>query len=78
MQISIWSSRDITDVFMNMKVKLVALHGEEDKWSKTTMLKSLNWVVISSEKNWRLQLHVSISMFWSSSGECRTLEDAAV
>ena len=26
------------------------------------MWKSLNWVVISSEKNWRLQLDVSISM----------------
>ena len=35
-----------------------------------TMWKSLNWVVISSEKNWRLQLDVSISMLWSSSGEC--------
>ena len=34
-----------------------------------TMWKSLNWVVISSEKNWRLQLDVSISMLWSSSGE---------
>ena len=33
------------------------------------MWKSLNWVVISSEKNWRLQLNVSISMLWSSSGE---------
>ena len=32
------------------------------------MWKSLNWVVISSEKNWRLQLDVSISMLWSSSG----------
>ena len=29
------------------------------------MWKSLNWVVISSEKNWRLQLDVSISMLWS-------------
>ena len=36
-----------------------------------TMWKSLNWVVISSEKNWRLQLDVSISMLWSSSGECK-------
>ena len=36
------------------------------------MLKSPNWVVyISSEKNWRLQLDVSISMLWSSSGESR-------
>ena len=34
-----------------------------------TMWKSLNWVVISSEKNWKLQLHVSISMLWSSSGD---------
>ena len=34
-----------------------------------TMWKSLNWVVISSENNWRLQLDVSISMPWSSSGE---------
>ena len=32
-----------------------------------TAWKSLNWVVISSEKNWRLQLDVSISMLWSSS-----------
>ena len=30
---------------------------------------NLSWVVISSEKNWRLQLDVSISMLWSSSGE---------
>ena len=36
-------------------------------------VKPLNWVIISSEKNWRLQLDVSISMLWSSSGECRTL-----
>ena len=27
----------------------------------------LNWVVISSEENWRLQLDISISMLWSSS-----------
>ena len=26
----------------------------------------IKWIVISSEKNWRLQLNVSISMFWSS------------
>ena len=58
--------------FFQNEVKLVALHGEEDlsKVKTTcgdTMWKSLNWVVISSEKNWRLQLNVSISMLWSSS-----------
>ena len=34
-----------------------------------TMWNVLNWVVISSEKNWGLQLDVSISMLWLSSGE---------
>ena len=29
---------------------------------------SNEYIVISSEKNWRLQLDVSISMLWSSSG----------
>ena len=38
---------------------------------------NLNWVVISSEKELGVQLDVSISKLWSSSGECRTLENAA-
>ena len=32
------------------------------------------WVAIISEKNWWLQLDVSISMLWSSSGEWRLSE----
>ena len=38
-------------------------------------VKILFWVVNSSERNWWLLLNVSISMLWSSSGECYTLGD---
>ena len=63
---------------MSNSVKLVTLHGEEDisqdylRWHHVKFS-----ISSSSEKNWRLQLDVSISMLWSSSGECRTLGDAA-
>ena len=47
------------------------LSKKQNKISKDYLrwhrVKFLNWVVISSEKNWRLQLNVSISMLWSFS-----------
>ena len=50
--------------FGTLSLKLVALHGEEDKWRlfAVTPCEILNRVVISSGKKRRLQLDVAISM----------------
>ena len=57
---------------LNAENKIFVMYNNKDclQWHHE---KFSNWVVISSEKNWRVELDVSTSTLWSSSGDDQSI-----